>query len=81
MSAVDAPPGIAFAGRAAGEFVSRTSPRRLSRVSLYYVVLMCVLTLALVVYFFAVLRTGQIAPRTLHDLLVDTIRNGSIEAG
>jgi hypothetical protein len=35
MSAVDAPPGIAFAGVAAGEFVSRPRPRRLaSRVML-----------------------------------------------
>jgi len=30
MSAVDAPPGIAFAGVAAGEFVSRVRPRRLA---------------------------------------------------
>ncbi len=30
MSAVDAPPGIAFAGRAAGEFVCRRRARRLS---------------------------------------------------
>lgn len=30
MSAVDAPPGIAFAGMAAGEFVSRRRPRRLA---------------------------------------------------
>ena len=30
MSAVDAPPGIAFAGQAAGEFVCRRRPRRLA---------------------------------------------------
>jgi hypothetical protein len=30
MSAVDAPPGIAFAGVAAGEFVARRRPRRLA---------------------------------------------------
>jgi len=46
---------------------------------MYVLAAMSVLTLAFVVYFFAVLRTGQIAPRTLHDLLVDTIRNGSID--
>jgi hypothetical protein len=30
VSAVDAPPGVAFAGPAAGEFVSRPRPRRLA---------------------------------------------------
>ena len=40
---------------------------------------MSVLTFAFVVYFFVVLRTAQVAPRTLHDLLVDTIRNGSVD--
>jgi hypothetical protein len=37
MSAVDAPPGIAFAGNAAGEFVAQPRARRLARVGFYYV--------------------------------------------
>ncbi len=47
MSAVDAPPGVAFAGTAAGEFVSRRGARRLSRGVFYYVCFVSVLTLAL----------------------------------
>lgn len=48
MSAVDAPPGISFAGRAAGELVARRWRKRLARVSLYYVVLMSVAIAAVV---------------------------------
>jgi biopolymer transport protein ExbB len=40
---------------------------------------MSVFMMALVVYFFVVLRESQIAPRTLHDILLDTIRSGSLE--
>ena len=40
--------------------------------------LMSIFMLALVVYFFVVLRESQIAPRTLHDILLDTIRSGSL---
>jgi len=36
MSAVDAPPGIAFAGTAAGEFVANKRARRLARLVFYY---------------------------------------------
>lgn len=41
MSAVDAPPGIAFAGRASGELVARRRPRRLARFVFYYVAIAC----------------------------------------
>jgi len=41
MSAVDAPPGIAFAGRAAGELSARRRPRRLAKVVFYYVAIAC----------------------------------------
>jgi len=46
---------------------------------MWVLAVMSVLTFTFVVYFFVVLRTAQIAPRTLHDLLVDTIRNGSMD--
>jgi hypothetical protein len=39
MSAVDAPPGISFAGPAAGEFVSRRRPRRLAGRVLFLVLI------------------------------------------
>jgi hypothetical protein len=44
VSAVDAPPGVAFAGTAAGEFVSRRRAYRLAKVVCYYVLLLGVLT-------------------------------------
>ncbi len=47
MAAVDAPPGIAFAGAAAGEFVSRPRSRRLAQGVFYYVLVVGALTLAL----------------------------------
>lgn len=47
MSAVDAPPGVAFAGTAAGEFVSRRRARRLARVVFYYVFALGLLTWSL----------------------------------
>ena len=47
MSAVDAPPGIAFAGQAAGEFVARRGSRRLAYRMFGYVMFAGVLTLML----------------------------------
>jgi hypothetical protein len=47
VSAVDAPPGIAFAGVAAGELAARPGPRRLARVVLVYVLAVGALALAL----------------------------------
>lgn len=47
MSAVDAPPGVAFAGRAAGDFVARAGSRRLSRRVFVYVSAAGLVTLAL----------------------------------
>lgn len=47
MSAVDAPPGIPFAGRAAGEFVARPRARRLARRVFVLVSAAGVLTLAM----------------------------------
>ncbi|MBN1556544.1 MAG: MotA/TolQ/ExbB proton channel family protein [Lentisphaerae bacterium] len=46
---------------------------------MYVLAALSVLTVALVVYFAAVLRTGQIAPRRLRRVLMDQIRGGSIE--
>ncbi len=45
MAAVDAPPGVAFAGRAAGEFVARPRARRLARRLLIYVIAVSIVTL------------------------------------
>jgi hypothetical protein len=47
VSAVDAPPGVAFAGRAAGELCARPRARRLARAVLVYVVGAGAATLAL----------------------------------
>ena len=47
MSAVDAPPGIAFAGVAAGEFVSRRRPRRLAGRVMFLVLVTGAVTLAI----------------------------------
>jgi hypothetical protein len=47
VSAVDAPPGVAFAGRAAGEFVARTRSQRLARRVFLYVTGAGLLTLAI----------------------------------
>lgn len=47
MSAVDAPPGIAFAGQASGEFVSRRRPRRLAGRVLFLVLVASVLTVVM----------------------------------
>lgn len=45
MAAVDAPPGVAFAGQAAGEFVARPRARRLARRMFFYVVAISAMTL------------------------------------
>jgi len=47
MSAVDAPPGVAFAGTAAGEFVARPRSRRLARIVFFYVFALGILTWSL----------------------------------
>ena len=47
MSAVDAPPGVVFAGRAAGEFTARPGARRLARRVLVYVAVAGTTTVAL----------------------------------
>jgi hypothetical protein len=47
MSAIDAPPGIAFAGRADGEFVCRPRPRRLAARVLLLVLVASTLTVLL----------------------------------
>lgn len=47
MSAIDAPPGLPFAGRAAGEFVARPRARRLARRVFVLVIMAGVLTLIL----------------------------------
>jgi hypothetical protein len=49
VSAVDAPPGIAFAGQAAGEFVARPRPRRLAGRVLFLVLVTSGLTVLLAV--------------------------------
>jgi biopolymer transport protein ExbB len=46
---------------------------------MYVLAAMSVLTVAFVIYFFAVLRVGQVAPRSLHRDLVEKIRGGAIE--
>lgn len=46
---------------------------------MYVLSALSVLTVALVIYFTAVLRAGGIAPRALHREIVDKIRAGSIE--
>jgi hypothetical protein len=48
MSAIDAPPGLAFAGTAAGEFVARPGARRLARAVMMYVATCGTLTLVAV---------------------------------
>mgnify|MGYP001598920888 CR=1 FL=1 len=47
MSVVDAPPGLDFAGAAAGEFRSRTRPRRLARFAFFVCLFDGVATFAL----------------------------------
>lgn len=47
MAAVDAPPGVAFAGQAAGEFVARPRARKLANRLFAYVCLVGVLTVTL----------------------------------
>lgn len=47
MSAVDAPPGIAFAGQASGEFVCRRRPRRLAGRVLFLVLAASALTVVM----------------------------------
>ena len=47
MSSVDAPPGIDFAGRAAGEFAARPRARKLASRTFVYVWLMALVTVAL----------------------------------
>lgn len=48
MSAVDAPPGLAFAGEAAGEFVARRRPKRLARRVFWFVVVLGTATIAVI---------------------------------
>ena len=45
MSAIDAPPGIAFAGEAAGEFVARPRPRRLAGRVFVFVCIITIVTM------------------------------------
>lgn len=52
MSVVDAPPGLDFAGPAAGEFRARRRPRRLARVTLVVCLLDGVATVALAAHQF-----------------------------
>ena len=47
MSAIDAPPGVAFAGEAAGEFVARPRPRRLAGRVFAFVTIVGVITIVL----------------------------------
>lgn len=47
MSAIDAPPGVAFAGVAAGEFVARRWPRRLAGRVMFLVVVTGAITAAI----------------------------------
>jgi hypothetical protein len=47
MPAVDAPPGVAFAGAAAGEFVARRRPRRLAGRVLFLVLVTSIATAVL----------------------------------
>jgi len=61
VSAVDAPPGIAFAGQAMGEFVSRRRPRRLAG---------RVLVLVLVTSAFTVGLAARRAPSQTSELLL-----------
>lgn len=49
MSAVDAPPGIGFAGRAAGEFVARPASLRLARRALGFALVTGVMSFGLIV--------------------------------
>ena len=44
MSAVDAPPGLAIHGVAAGEFAAKPRARALSRIAFYYVLLIGIVT-------------------------------------
>jgi biopolymer transport protein ExbB len=46
---------------------------------MYVLSAMSVLTVAFIIYFFVVLRVAQVAPRSLLDLLVDGIRNDSLD--
>jgi len=46
---------------------------------MYVLAFMSVLTVAFVIYFFAVLRTGQVAPRALRRELVERIREDAID--
>lgn len=47
MSAIDAPPGLAFAGEAAGEFVAKPRPKRLARRVFWFVVALGAFTIGL----------------------------------
>jgi hypothetical protein len=60
VSAVDAPPGVAFAGRAAGEFVARARSRRLARSVFLYVTGIGLATLA-------------VASRRIHAPLIELV--------
>jgi biopolymer transport protein ExbB len=46
---------------------------------MYVLAAMSLLTVALVVYFFAILRVGQVAPRPLHRELVERLRAGQLD--
>jgi len=48
-------------------------------VIMYILGAMSVLTLAMVIYFFIVLRVGQVAPRALHRELMDKLRAGHVD--
>jgi hypothetical protein len=49
VSVVDAPPGLAFAGPAAGEFVARRASRRLARIVFYLVLVVSAAAFAIAV--------------------------------
>lgn len=72
MSAVDAPPGISFAGQAAGEFVARRRSRVLSRFAFGYVISLG--TLAFVV------ASRRLQVPMIEILLVAPLMCGSIAA-
>jgi hypothetical protein len=72
VSAVDAPPGIAFAGRAAGELEARRRSHRLARIVFWYVGLVATLTL--------LLAARRLHVRLIEFLLVAPLVFGSVAA-
>lgn len=58
MSAVDAPPGLPFSGRAAGEFVARPRSLKLARRATWFIVVASAISLFVVGRNFRFLRIG-----------------------